>query len=223
MSSSTKYRLWARTWFVLLLLAAIAPIGQGTAAESSHSAGRRGTVSLWKGLVVEANVLGLPTRFLSQIPPSFVTIEFEDLRTFAAEYHPSDHRMVLNRALSLNAAGRALRPLDRLPHKDLETLFHELFHAYMDFLEHRASVEGAESFDLIRFAREQQQCRYQRVLITPVVQKKSSTEERFLSENESWEALNETWALFVGWAVWSQVEQQPSRSGAARGRMSKKS
>ena len=31
------------------------------------------------------------------------------------------------------------------------------------------------------------------------VQRKSETEERFLTEHESWEALNETWAVFVGW------------------------
>jgi hypothetical protein len=27
-----------------------------------------------------------------------------------------------------------------------------------------------------------------------------------LSEHESWEALNETWAVFVGWVVWNQLE-----------------
>lgn len=222
MLSMWKWCLWARTGLVLLLLGAAVAIPQPAAAESGPGGGRQDTASLWKGLVVEAGALGLPTRFLSQVPPTFVTIEFEDLRMFAAEYHPAEHRMVLNRVLSLNAAGRALRPLDRLPHKDLETLYHELFHAYMDFLEHRASAEGSAGFDLIGFAREQQQCRYQRVMITPVVQKKSSVEERFLSETESWEALNETWALFVGWAVWSQVEGQSMHSGAGRGRMSKK-
>jgi hypothetical protein len=44
------------------------------------------------------------------------------------------------------------------------------------------------------------------VLITPVVQRKGETEERFLTERESWEALNETWAVFVGWVVWNQLE-----------------
>ena len=59
---------------------------------------------------------------------------------------------------------------------------------------------------LMAFAREQQRCRYQQVLITPVLQKKDLKEERFLSETESWEALNETWAVFVGWAMWTQLE-----------------
>jgi hypothetical protein len=177
------------------------------------------TTSVWQALVEEAKTLGLPTRFLSEIPASFVKFEFEDLRAFAAEYHPGEHRMVLNRALSLNAAGRTLRPLARLPHKDVETLYHELFHAYLDFLE-QSPASAAGGFDLLRFARDQQQCRYQHVFITPVPQKKLSTEERFLSERESWEALNETWALFVGWSVWSRMEAQAT--GADRVPSSKK-
>ena len=38
------------------------------------------------------------------------------------------------------------------------------------------------------------------------MQRKGETEERFLTERESWEALNETWAVFVGWIVWNQLE-----------------
>jgi hypothetical protein len=160
---------------------------------------------LWPTLVLEARALALPTRFLEQIPSQFVTFEFEDLHAFAAEYHPKDHRMVLNRSLSLNAAGRTLRPLARLTHKELETLYHELFHAYMDFLEQESAPSEAHA-SVMAFAREQQRCRYQQVLITPVLQKQELKEERFLSEAESWEALNETWAVFVGWAVWTQLE-----------------
>ncbi len=160
---------------------------------------------LWLALVSEAKTLTLPTRFLEEIPAQFVTFEFEDLHAFAAEYHPKDHRMVLDRSLSLNAAGGTLRPLGRLTHKELETLYHELFHAYMDFLE-QESVPTEARASLMTFAREQQRCRYQQVLITPVLQKKELKEERFLSETESWEALNETWAVFVGWAVWTQLE-----------------
>ena len=44
------------------------------------------------------------------------------------------------------------------------------------------------------------------MLITPVAQRKGDTEERFLTDRESWEALNETWAVFVGWVVWNQLE-----------------
>jgi hypothetical protein len=59
---------------------------------------------------------------------------------------------------------------------------------------------------MLAFARIQQGCHYGAVLITPVVQRKGETEERFLTERESWEALNETWAVFVGWVVWNQLE-----------------
>ena len=149
-----------------------------------------------------------------------MAFEFEDLHAFAAEYHPAEHRMVLDRSLSLNAAGRTLRPLARLTHKELETLYHELFHAYMDFLE-QERVPSAAHASFMAFAREQQRCRYQQVLITPVLQKKDLKEERFLSEAESWEALNETWAVFVGWAIWTQLEVE--RKGARELRSSGRS
>jgi hypothetical protein len=99
-----------------------------------------------------------------------------------------------------------LRPLNRLTHAELETLYHELFHAYMDYLATRGA-EGKPDALLI-FAHQQQRCRYGAVMITPVVQRKNEAEERFLSEQESWEALNEAWAVFVGWTVWSQLEMQ---------------
>lgn len=148
--------------------------------------------------------MGLPTKFLKIVPADFVKFEFDDLRDFAAEYHPEEHRMILNRALSFNAAGGALRPLQRLTPNETETLYHELFHAYMDFL---ATMRGGEPSDpLLEFARVQQRCRYNEVLITPLVQRRMETEQRFLSEQESWEALNEAWAVFIGWAVWNELE-----------------
>jgi len=159
---------------------------------------------IWKQIVSEAEGLGLPTKFLKTVPTNFVTFEFDDLQAFAAEYHLAEHRMVLNRALSFNVAGGTLRPLARLTHVEMETLFHELFHAYMDYLTVR-ETEGQPD-PLLVFARKQQRCRYSAVLITPVIQRKSETEERFLSERESWEALNEAWAVFVGWTVWNQLE-----------------
>jgi hypothetical protein len=167
---------------------------------------------IWKQLVVEAEGLGLPTKFLKAVPPDFVSFEFDDLQAFAAEYHLGEHRMVLNRSLSFNAAGGTLRPLGRLTHAEIETLYHELFHAYMDYL---MTVRAGDQPDpLLAFARTQQHCRYSAVLITPVVQRKTETEERFLSERESWEALNEGWAVFIGWAVWNQLEvsQRAERS-----------
>ncbi len=158
---------------------------------------------MWMQLLGEAEGLGLPTKFLHAVPPGFVQFEFDDLRTYAAEYHLGEHRMVLNRVLSFNGAGATLRPLGRLTHAEIETLYHELFHAYIDYL---VTAAAAQSDSILAFARQQQDCHYGAVLITPVVQRKGETEERFLSERESWEALNETWAVFVGWMVWNQLE-----------------
>ena len=163
---------------------------------------------MWGQLLSEAHALGLPTKFLKAVPPSFVQFEFDDLHSYAAEYHLGEHRMVLNRALSFNGAGSTLRPLGRLTHAEIETLYHELFHAYVDYLESReagGALSGPEQ-ELIAFAREMQVCRYREVSITPVVQRSHETEVRYLSDPEAWEALNETWAVFVGWAIWNQLE-----------------
>jgi hypothetical protein len=162
---------------------------------------------MWRQLLGEAHVLGLPTKFLKAVPPSFVQFAFDDLHSYAAEYHLGEHRMVLNRALSFNGAGATLRPLGRLTHAEIGTLYHELFHAYIDYLVTAAEASPEVALDpVLAFARVQQGCHYGAVLITPVVQRKSETEERFLTERESWEALNETWAVFVGWIVWNQLE-----------------
>lgn len=163
---------------------------------------------MWQQLLGEADKLGLPTKFLRELPPDFIRFEFDDLQTFAAEYHLDEHRMVLNRSLSFNAAGATLRPLGRMTHKEIETLYHELFHAYVDYLVTAAESMpgGSQQHPVLNFARAQQHCRYGTVLITPIVQRKTETEERFLTERESWEALNETWAVFVGWVAWNQLD-----------------
>jgi hypothetical protein len=181
--------------FVWLL---VSPIEVGNADHPDASA------HIWKQILTEAERLGLPTKFLKTVPSDFVSFEFDDLQAFAAEYHPAEHRMVLNRTLSFNVAGRTLRPLSGLTHAEMETLYHELFHAYMDYLVTKEAQGQAHA--LLDFARDQQRCRYGAVLITPVVQRKTETEERYLSERESWEALNEAWAVFVGWSVWSRLE-----------------
>jgi len=162
---------------------------------------------MWGQLLSEAHALGLPTKFLKAVPSSFVQFEFDDLHSYAAEYHLGEHRMVLNRALSFNGAGATLRPLGRLTHAEIETLYHELFHAYVDYLVTAAEASPEVVPDpVLAFARVQQGCHYGAVLITPLVQRKGETEERFLTERESWEALNETWAVFIGWIVWNQLE-----------------
>jgi hypothetical protein len=164
----------------------------------------------WPSLIAQAKAAGLPTRFLLTMDPGFVTLEFDDLHAFAAEYHPEDHQLILNRSLSFNAAGGTLKPVAHLTPRELGTLYHELFHAYMDYLSSLANPETVDpvAVRLLKFARDQQQCRYQQVSITPIVQKKGRTEVRFLTDRESWEALNETWAVFVGWTVWTHLEVQ---------------
>lgn len=187
----------------LVLLCAVGAIS--SPAEEQRTSG---SARMWEQLISGATTLRLPTGFLKVMPPDFVQFEFDDLRAYAAEYHPGEHRMVLNRTLSFHAAGRDVRPLTTMTPKELEVLYHELFHAYIDYLESReagGALPGPEQ-ELIAFAREMQVCRYREVSITPVVQRSHETEVRYLSDSEAWEALNETWAVFVGWAVWNQLE-----------------
>lgn len=188
---------------VLLVCAILLLPGIGIPENRSASNER-----MWQQLLGEAESLGLPTQFLRVLSPDFIRFEFDDLQTFAAEYHLGEHRLVLNRSLSFNAAGATLRPLGRMTHKEVETLYHELFHAYVDYLVTAAGSEpaGSQRYPVVTFARAQQHCRYGTVLITPILQRKTETEERFLTDRESWEALNETWAVFIGWAVWNQLD-----------------
>ena len=162
--------------------------------------------TIWEHLIDQARAAGLPTTFIRRIPPDYVTLEFDDLHAYAAEYHPEDHRLVLNLTLSFNAAGGSLKPLSSLAPREVGTLYHELFHAYMDAIGSNAAAE--EGRHLAAFADDRRHCRYQHVMITPILQRKTATEARFLTDRESWEALNETWAVFIGWAIWTTVELQ---------------
>jgi len=195
-----------RSSMVFVGLVLLCAVGGGSSSAEEQRVS--GSAQMWKRLISGATTLRLPTGFLKAMPPDFVQFEFDDLRTYAAEYHPGEHRMVLNRTLSFHAAGRDVRPLTTMTPKELEVLYHELFHAYIDYLESReagGAIPGPER-ELIAFAREMQVCRYREVSITPVVQRIHETEVRYLSDPEAWEALNETWAVFVGWAVWNQLE-----------------
>ena len=69
---------------------------------------------------------------------------------------------------------------------------------------------------LIGFARKEQACRYGEVSIPPVVQRRKQTKLRCLAESESWEALNEAWAVFVSLAIWTQLEVQYRSEGSIR-------
>ncbi len=176
----------------------------------------------WENLIEQARSLGLPTRFLSHIQSNRLSIEFEDLRAFAAEYHPEDHRMVLNRTLSLNHAGGVLVPLEQLTNHELGTVYHEFFHAFLNMVSRAEQGQlSAPIQKFVTFAKEQQNCRYQHVLINPIVQRKSFTEERFLTEQESWEAVHETWAVFVGWGIWTILELDSRQAQGIKEKFSK--
>ena len=75
--------------------------------------------------------------------------------------------------------GGTLRPLGRLTHKELETLYHELFHAYMDFLEQERAPTEAHAFGDGVCSRSNNGA-VSAGALTPVLQKKELKEERFL-------------------------------------------
>lgn len=177
-------------------------------AEEAASGNRPSPRNPWPALLQQAETLGLPTEFLTHIDPAFVNITFEDLRTYAAEYHPEDHRMILNMRLSFNEAGGALADLARMTHHDLALLYHELLHAYMDYLyaDQQPTPLNAEDKHVLDFANSQMGCHFRFVRINPIRQLKEATELRFLSDQDSWEVMNETWAVFVGWVLWTKLE-----------------
>lgn len=199
-------------WILAMLLLG-AVLGLTRFAHSAPGPGR--TVNTWLNLIDQAEALHLPTGFLKEIDPDFVTVTFEDLRTYAAEYHPKDHRMILNLRLSFNKAGGALMDLERMTHHDVSLLYHELLHSYLDYIFNGPGPGklSPQANRVLSFAREQMRCHYRFVRINPIRQRRDMTEIRFLSQEDSWEVLNETWAVFVGWQIWTKLEQQTNGIG----------
>jgi hypothetical protein len=167
----------------------------------------------WVRLTRETAEMGLPSRFLRLLPPEFVKLEFADLKNVAAEYHPDGHRMVFHLNLSEGGQGQRLRSLRQIGNRDLATIYHELFHAYFDYVDYasgtpRMTPQGARLYaEAKRFLA----CRYTVVEISPTAIQQSASrkgkfEKRRISEREAWDALNETWGVFVGWAVWNELE-----------------
>jgi len=199
-------------WILAVLLLG-AVLGLNKFAHSAPGPDR--TVNTWLNLIDQAEALHLPTGFLKEIDPDFVTVTFEDLRTYAAEYHPEDHRMILSLRLSFNKAGGALMDLERMTHHDVSLLYHELFHSYLDYIFNGPGPGklSPQANRVLSFAREQMRCHYRFVRINPIRQRRDMTEIRFLSQEDSWEVLNETWAVFVGWQIWTKLEQQANGIG----------
>jgi len=167
----------------------------------------------WARLTHEAAEMGLPSRFLRLVPLEFVKLEFADLKNVAAEYHPEGHRMVFHLNLSEGSQGTRFRSLRQIGNQDLATIYHELFHAYFDYVEFASGTptmtpRGAR---LHTEAKRLAACRYTVVEVSPIspqkgVQRKAKFEKRRITEREAWDALNETWGVFVGWAVWNKLE-----------------
>jgi hypothetical protein len=182
-------------------------------AAPSSAAPVQNSQSEWTRLTSELAGMGLPSRFLQLLPSEFVKLEFAELKMAAAEYHPEEHRMIFNRALSEDNQGRRFRPLREIGNYDLATIYHELFHAYFDYIDFAAGTprmppEGAQLYDA---AKRFLACRYTVVDVILVPQQKgrqraARIEQRRLSDSEGWDALNETWGVFVGWAIWNRLE-----------------
>ena len=199
-------------WIVAILLLG-SVLGLTRFAHSAQGPDR--TRNTWINLIEQAESLDLPTGFLKEIGPDFVTVTFEDLRTYAAEYHPEDHRMILSMRLSFNKAGGALMELERMTHHDISLLYHELLHSYLDYIFNGPGPEtlSSQAKRVLVFAQEQMRCHYRFVRINPIRQRRDMTEIRFLSEEDAWEVLNETWAVFIGWQIWTKLEQQVNGIG----------
>ena len=98
--------------------------------------------------------------------------------------------------------------LARMTHHDLALLYHELLHAYLDYLyaDEQHTPLTTEDKQVRDFANSQMACHYRFVRINPIRQLKGATELRFLSDQDAWEVMNETWAVFVGWVYWTKLE-----------------
>jgi hypothetical protein len=204
MKGAGKFLWRVRCWGLAVCLAFPAsawpaPVTQTAAARSR--------------LIHELADIGLPSRFLKILPPGFVKLEFARLENAAAEYHPGGHRMIFNRALSKDNQGQRFRPIDEIGNQELATIYHELFHAYFDYIDFAAGTPDLppEEARLHAEARRLVGCRYAvvDVVVGPLqkgAHRKVRSESRRLADTESWDARNETWGIFVGWAIWNKLE-----------------
>jgi hypothetical protein len=177
----------------------------------------------WARLNKELAEMGLPTRFLGLLPLEFVKLEFADLKNVAAEYHPEGHRMVFHTTLSEGQQGRRFRPVREIASQDLATLYHELFHAYFDYVDFASGTPGMTPHGarLHAEAKRLLACRYTVVEIASGAVKKGGqpkvpVERRRITEREGWDALNETWGVFVGWTIWNKLEATERMSPTRR-------
>ena len=145
-----------KTIFTVSLLVLLSMPGSSSAVRVPDSQAE------WGHLTTELADAGLPSRFLKLLPREFVQLEFADLKTAAAEYHPDGHRMVFNLALSEGNEGRRFRPIRNIGNQELATMYHELFHAYFDYSDYAADSAGlpAQAARLHAQAKRLLTCRY---------------------------------------------------------------
>jgi hypothetical protein len=116
-----------------------------------------------------------------------------------------------------------VRSLRQIGNHELATIYHELFHAYFDYVEFASgtSTMTPQGARLYAEAKRLVACRYTVVEVSPISPQKVSPrkakfEQRRLTEREGWEALNETWGVFVGWAIWNKLETTDRFNPAVR-------
>ncbi len=68
-------------WVLAIFLLGVV-LGMVRFAQSAE--GTNASRNVWPNLIEQAEALGLPTQFLKEIDPNFVTVVFEDLHTYAA-------------------------------------------------------------------------------------------------------------------------------------------
>ncbi len=210
---TVPFLLWGLSPFFLLLLAS-SPVSAAPVPDAEGE---------WARLTKEAAEMSLPSRFLRLLPLEFVKLEFADLKNVAAEYHPEGHRMVFHLNLSEGSQGKRFRSLRQIGNHDLATIYHELFHAYFDYVDFasgtpKMTLQGAR---LHAEAKRLVACRYTVVEVSPISPQKGSFrkakfEKRRLTEREGRDALNETWGVFVGWAIWNKLETTDRFNPAVR-------
>src|SRR5436305_952368 len=116
----------------------------------------------WSRLVSGLTRMGLPSTFLRLLPSEFVKLHFEDLKNAAAEYHPDGHRMIFHMNLSVEGQGQRFRPMAEIASQDLATIYHELFHAYFDYVDFAAGTPKMDSRGVRLYAEAKRllTCRY---------------------------------------------------------------
>src|SRR5438309_10646587 len=110
-----------KTIFTVSLLVLLSLPGSSWAARVPDSQAE------WGHLTTALADAGLPSRFLKLLPREFVQLEFADLKTAAAVYHPDGHRLVFNLPLSEGNEGRRFRLFRNIGYYELATLYHALF------------------------------------------------------------------------------------------------